>query len=177
MITIRDSRVGQNEIGIHMSYLLSNPSTKLLQTLSRESWSRILSLARFYGWQPMGTLPPFIHNLRQPAYEDAAHGVWDGTYLRNEGQLVQAIDALAMATALEMSLDDIPDVNPERGTTLEDDLPEWLSPEEKALIRDGLVDDEYNVSAILPFEYFAGDAKQNLTEFIRFCMLGEFVIS
>ena len=163
-----------------MRYLLSNPSTKLLQPLSRESWSRILSLARFYGWQPMGTLPPFIHNLRQRAYEDstdATHGVWDGTYLRNEGQLVQATDALAMAIALEMSLDDIPDVNPERDTALEDDLPEWLSPAEKALIRDGLVDHEYNVSVILPFEYFAGDAKQNLIEFIRFCMLGEFVIS
>jgi hypothetical protein len=157
-----------------MSYLLSNPSTKLLQTLSRESWSRILSLARFYGWQPMGTLPPYIYNLRGLAGND---GVWDGDYLRNEGQVVQGVDALAMAIALEMSLDDIPDVNPERETTLEDDLPEWLSPAEKALIRDGLVDHEYNVSAILPFEYFAGDAKQNLTEFIRFCMLGEFVIS
>ena len=177
MITIRDSRVGQNEIGIHMSYLLSNQSTKLLQTQSRESWSRILSLARFYGWQPMGTLPPYIHNLRQPVYEDAAQGIWDGTYLRNEGQLVHSADALAMATALEMSLDDIPDVNPDRGTALEDDLPEWLSPTERALIRDGLVDDEHNVSAILPFEYFAGDAKQNLIEFIRFCRLGEFVIS
>ena len=160
-----------------MSYLLSNPSTKLHQPLSKESWSRILGLARFYGWQPMGTLPPFIHNLRQPAYEDPARSKWDGTYLRNEGQLVQATDALAMAIALEMSLDDIPDVNPERDTAMEDDLPEWLSPAEKALIRDGLVDHEYNLSAILPFEYFAGDAKQNLIEFIRFCMLGEFVIS
>ena len=90
---------------------------------------------------------------------------------------MQATDALAMAIALEMSLDDIPDVNPERDTAMEDDLPEWLSPAEKALIRDGLVDHEYNLSAILPFEYFSGDAKQNLIEFIRFCMLGEFVIS
>jgi len=125
----------------------------------------------------MGTMPPFIYNLRQPAYEDAAHGVWDGTYLRNEGQVVRETDAFAMAIALEMSLDDIPDVNPERGITLDDDLPEWLSPAEKTLIRDGLVDQGYNVSAILPFEYFAGDAKENLVEFIRFCMLGEFVIS
>lgn len=166
-----------NDIDDHMSYLLSNPSTKLHQPLSKESWSRILSLARFYGWQPMGTLPPFIHNLRQPAYEDPARSRWDGTYLRNEGQVVQATDALAMAIALEMSLDDIPDVNPERDLTMEDGLPEWLSPAEKALIRDGLVDHQYNISAVLPFEYFAGDAKQNLIEFIRFCMLGEFVIS
>ena len=87
-----------------MSYLLSNPSTKLLQALSKESWSRILGLARFYGWQPMGTLPPFIHNLHKPAYEDPAHRSWDGTYLRNEGQLVQATDALAMAIARQLRL-------------------------------------------------------------------------
>lgn len=130
----------------------------------------------------MGTLPPFIHNLRGLAYEagtseGGVHGYWDGTYLRNEGQTVRAEDALSLATALEMSLDDIPDVNIERDPIAEDDLPEWLSPAEKALIRDGLVDHEYDVSGILPFEYFAGDEKQQLAEFIRFCTLGEFVIS
>lgn len=160
-----------------MNYLLSNQSTSSLQTLSRESWSRILSLARFYGWQPMGTLPPFIHNLRKPAYGEGTNGVWDGTYLRTEGQTVQAEDALAMAIALHMSLDDIPDVNPERDLTIEDDLPEWLSPAEKAMVRDGLKDHEQTSLGILPFEFFAGDGKQNLVDFIHFCMLGEFVIS
>ena len=155
-----------------MDYMLSNQSTRTLQTLSREAWSKMLSLAIFYGWQPMGTLPPLVQNLRKPT-----DGDWDGTYLRAEGQTVRDEDALELAIALRLSLDDIPDVNPERDTALEDDLPEWLSPAEKALIRDGLVDHEYNLSVILPFEYFAGDAKQNLIEFIRFCMLGEFVIS
>jgi hypothetical protein len=157
-----------------MSFLLSNRSTHSLHTLSKETWSRILSLARFYGWQPMGTLPPFIHNLRKPAYE--AESVWDGTYLRSEGQTVRAEDALLIAMALEMALDDIPDVNPERGETSEDDLPEWLSPSEKAMIRDGLEGHEETPLGILPFEYFAGDGKENLAEFIRFCTLGEFVI-
>jgi hypothetical protein len=164
-----------------MNYLLSNRSTSSLQKLSKETWSRILSLARFYGWQPMGTLPPFIHNLRQPSDVDGANGVWDGTYLRNEGQVVCEEDALALAIALHMSLDDIPDVNPERELTLEDDLPEWLSSAEKALIRDGLEEDleehERTPLGILPFEYFAGDGKKNVTEFIHFCMLGEFVIT
>lgn len=160
-----------------MNYLLSNRSTRSLQTLSKETWSRILGLAKFYGWQPMGTLPPFIHNLRRPTYADEANDAWDGTYLRNEGQVVQAEDALALALALQMSLDDIPDVNPERDLTIEDDLPDWLSPAEKAMIRDGLEEHEPAPLGILPFEYFAGDGKQNLTEFILFCMLGEFVIS
>jgi hypothetical protein len=160
-----------------MNYLLSNRSTSSLQTLSKETWSRILSLARFYGWQPMGTLPPFIHNLRKPSYTDGANGAWDGTYLRNEGQVVRAEDAAALASSLQTSLDDIPDVNPDRELTMEDDLPEWLSPAEKTIIRDGLEEHEETPLGILPFEYFAGDGKQNLLDFIRFCMLGEFVIS
>jgi hypothetical protein len=165
-----------------MSYQLSNRSTNTLQTISKESWSKILSLARFYGWEPRGTLPPFIHNLRQPAYEDGTRAPWDGTYLRNEGQVVQADDAFALAVALQMSLDDIPDVNPERELATDDELPDFLSPAEKEMIRDGLKgmelqDHEALPLRILPFEYFAGDAKQNLAEFIRFCMLGEFIIS
>src|SRR5262245_37298416 len=95
-----------------MNYLLSNRSTSSLQTLSRETWSRILCVARFYGWHPMGTLTPYLHNLRNPMY--GANQVWDGTYLRNEGQIVQADDAFALASALQQSLDDIPDENPDR---------------------------------------------------------------
>jgi hypothetical protein len=164
-----------------MNYLLSNRSTSSLQRLSKETWSRILSLARFYGWQPLGTLPPFIHNLRKPINGGGANSAWDGTYLRNEGQVVQTEDALALADALLRSLDDIPDVNPDRELSLEDDLPDWLSPEEKALVRKGLQEhheepEEISLG-ILPFEYFAGDGKQNLVDFIRFCQLGEFVIS
>jgi hypothetical protein len=160
-----------------MNYLLSNRPTSSLQTLSRETWFRILGLARFYGWKPMGTLPPFIYNLRKPTYGEGGNDRWDGTYLRNEGQIVQAEDAFALAMALQTSLDDIPDVNPERELTMQDDLPEWLSPKEKAMIRDGLEEIEQSPLGILPFEYFAGDGKQNLVDFIHFCRLGEFVIS
>jgi hypothetical protein len=169
-----------------MNYQLSNRSTSSLQTLSRDTWSRILSLALFYGWKPMGTLPPFIHNLRKPSEAHAAND-WDGTYLRNEGQVVRGEDALALAVALRMSLDDIADLNLEWEFT-EADLPDWLSPEEKVLVQKGLEhlnfeaedDDESGDKpslGILPFEYFAGDEKQNLVEFIHFCMMGEFVIS
>ena len=157
-----------------MNYLLSNRSTSSLQTLSRETWSRILSLARFYGWEPMGTLPPYLHNLRKPSY---AEHMWDGTYLRNEGQVVQANDAMGLAIALQQSLDDIPDENPDRNLGTNDDLPDWLSPAEKAMIRDNAQKHEEIPLGILPFEYFAGDGKRNLIEFIRFCKLGEFVIS
>ncbi len=48
---------------------------------------------------------------------------------------------------------------------------------EKAMISDGLEANEQPPLKILPFEFFAGDGKQNLVDFIHFCMLGEFVIS
>ncbi len=155
-----------------ITYQLSNQSTRALQSLSRDAWSRVLSLGMFYGWHPMGTLPPFIQNLRGAPQE-----AWDGTYVRAEGQTVRSEDALMLAIALRMSLDDIPDVNPDRDLILEDDLPDWLSPAEKAMLLDGLEEYDDLSLGVLPFEFFAGDAKQNLVDLIHFCMLGEFVIS
>jgi hypothetical protein len=159
-----------------MHYMLSNQATRALQTLSGEAWSKMLSLALFYGWQPMGTLPPLVQNLRTPT-----DGVWDGTYLRAEGQTVRDADALELAIALRLSLDDIPDINPDSDLRLEDDLPDWLSPAERALVRDGLEEhrDEHRQEPVefLPFMFFAGDRKEDLVDFIHFCMLGEFIIS
>ena len=75
---------------------------------------------------------------------------WDGTYLTNDGQIVVAEDALALRVALKKSLDDIPDFNLEVYPT--------------------------DLSSINPFEYFAGDEKQQLVDFIKFCRLGSFLI-
>ena len=75
---------------------------------------------------------------------------WDGTYLTNDGQIVVAEDARALGIALERSLDDIPDFN----------------------LGDQLLDE----SPSNPFEYFAGDEKGQLVDFIKFCKLGSFLI-
>jgi hypothetical protein len=75
---------------------------------------------------------------------------WDGTYLTNDGQIVVSEDARSLARALEKSLDDIPDFNLEH---------ESLDPG--------------NVNI---FEYFAGDRKEQLIHFIKFCKLGSFLI-
>jgi len=64
---------------------------------------------------------------------------------------------------------------PVRGL-VEDDLPEWLSPLEKEFIEDGLEDELLDIMGTHPFEYFAGDEKHHLTQFIRFCKLGSFVV-
>lgn len=89
-----------------MIYHLSSQSAISRQKFSKESWSRLLSLALFYGWQPLGTRVPSMTEI---------HGFhadyWDGTYLSNDGQIVVAEDALAMGIALAKALDDIPDFN------------------------------------------------------------------
>ena len=157
-----------------MSYELVNRSTIICRTFSRQTWAKALELARLYGWRPQGTFPPSIYDF----YKLGAD--WNGTYLTNDGQIVKAEDALSLAAALESSLDDIPDTNVKIDWNckfwLEDDLPEWLSPEERAIIEEELADGLLDIMGIHPLEYFAGAEKRHLTEFIRFCRLGSFEI-
>lgn len=128
-----------------MIYHLSSQSAIARQKFTVEAWTKVLSLAIFYGWRPMGTRVPSITELHGLNTED-----WDGTYLTNDGQIVVREDALRLGIALKKSLDDIPDFNL----------------------------DAYPVelSKISPFEYFAGDEKQQLLDFIDFCRLGSFLI-
>lgn len=157
-----------------MSYDLISHSTILCRTFSRQFWAKALELAQLHGWQPLGTRPPSQLDL----YELGAE--WDGRYLTNDGQTVKAEDALALAAALERSLDDIPGDNiPMDWDSLfreEDDLPEWLSPEEREFIEEELQDGLLDVMGTSPLAYFAGDEKRYLKEFIRFCRLGSFEI-
>jgi len=127
-----------------------------------------------YGWRPMGTQPPSHLDF----YKLEAD--WHGTYLTNDGQTVKAEDALLLACALERSLEDISDTNIKIDwnfeMSVEDDLPEWLSPEEREMIEEELQDGLLDMMGVHPFEYFAGDEKKHLKEFIRFCRLGSFEI-
>jgi hypothetical protein len=80
---------------------------------------------------------------------------------------------------LEKSLDDIPDHT--TGTDWDptlwaDDLPDWLSPEERDLLEDGLEEHGLGWAELHPFEFFAGNEKDRLIRFIRFCRLGSFNI-
>lgn len=128
-----------------MIYHLSSQSAIARQKFSRESWTKLLSLALFCGWQPMGTRVPSMTEIHG-FYDEA----WDGSYLTNDGQIIVAEDALSLGTTLESSLDDIPDFNLE------------FYP--------------LDLNQINPFEFFAGDEKQRLVEFIQFCKLGSFLI-
>jgi hypothetical protein len=157
-----------------MSYELINKTTQICRTFSRQSWTKALELARLYGWQPMGTRLPFLHNFHE------LNADWNGTYLTNDGQTVKAEDAHCLAAALEKSLKDIPTANAEIDWSskfwLEDDLPEWLSPEERAIIEEELEDGLLDILGTHPLEFFAGDEKRQVVDFIRFCRLGSFEI-
>jgi hypothetical protein len=157
-----------------MSFELVNQSTEICRTFSRQSWTKALELARLYGWKPIGTLRPAICDF----YKLEAD--WSGTYLTNDGQTVKAEDAYALAAALERSLKDIPTVNKKLDWSskfwLEDDLPEWLSPDEKAIIVEELEDGLLDILGTHPLEFFAGDERVQLAEVIRFCRLGSFEI-
>lgn len=115
-----------------MSFDLINQTTQITRIFSRQSWAKALELAHLYGWQPMGTLPPSGFDFYKPIAD------WHGAYLTNDGQIVKTADAIWLADALEKSLGDIPDteikIDWNSQFWLDDDLPEWLSPEEKELI-------------------------------------------
>ena len=157
-----------------MSFELVSQPTDLCRTFSRQFWAKALELAQSYGWKPLGTCPPSHMDF----YDLIAE--WDGRYFTNDGQTVKAEDARALAAALERSLDDIPDETPPRDWNSiirwEDDLPEWLSPEEREFIEEELQDGLLDVMGVNPLEYFAGDEKEHLKRFIRFCRLGSFEI-
>jgi hypothetical protein len=156
-----------------MSYELVNQSTEICRTFSRQFWAKALELAGLYGWQPKGTRPPAQLDLYELNTE------WLGTYLTNDGQIVKTEDAFLMAAALEKSLEHISDFNKIDWNAifrLDDDLPEWLSLEEQAFMEEELHDSLLDIMGTHPLEFFAGDEKQHLEEFIRFCRLGSFKI-
>ncbi|MEW6405546.1 MAG: hypothetical protein AB1649_27450 [Chloroflexota bacterium] len=158
-----------------MSYDLYNPSTQIARKLTDQFWAKALELAQHYGWQPQETqhLPCFDSYSLQTD--------WHGGYLTNDGQTVIAEDALSLAAALEKSLGDIPDDNPPIDCIaelwLENDLPEWLSPEERELIQEGLETECLDVMGTQPSEFFAGCEKDMLIMLIRFCRLGSFILA
>jgi hypothetical protein len=156
-----------------MSYELVHRSTQTTRTFSRQFWPKALELARAYGWKPMGTCPPPNFDFYKPIAE------WDGRYLTNDRQTVKRVDAFWIADALEKSLTDIADVSKidwNSAIWLDDDLPEWLSPEETEIIHEELQDGLLDIIGTPPLEYFAGIEKRHLKEFIRFCRLGSFEI-
>ena len=67
--------------------------------IGTRGWSDILTIAFENGWEPMGTISPYVEEgILEP--DD-----WDGNYCSNDFQLVCEDDALAIAAALERALE------------------------------------------------------------------------
>ncbi len=71
-------------------------------------WSRLLSIAQVYGWEPIGTEPP-EDDGSEPGLWNGDPSDWDGRYWPGYGQEVIAKDALELAAALERAWPDLPE--------------------------------------------------------------------
>jgi hypothetical protein len=149
------------------------------QRFSNTSWCKMLELAHMYGWKPAGTEPgqwvdQSTGELNEQMSPDPDE--WDGSYFTNDFQWVADEDAAHIADALEQALDDIPDFDTnekwvEYGST---NLP--TSPVERSLVEEGFVVSGPNES-LSSLEFFSGEDKQQVRDFIAYCRAGAFFIA
>ena len=84
-------------------------------------WLCVLGLARHCAWAPRGTLPP------EPGITDEAIPEFcDGCYYPSYAQRMHVDDVVALASALEDALPDIPDIDTDSRSL---DEAYWLSPD------------------------------------------------
>jgi hypothetical protein len=145
------------------------------------AWPILLRMAEFYGWKPSGTKCPVIYNTENGSYDE--YKDWDGSYLGNNGQKVTDEDAIALATALEKSLDDIPDVETCEKTASyplgQDSIYDNLGIDTD--MSGGMVDDEIRIIRpnrdLSPYDFFSGEEyKHKIRNFITLCRKGAFCI-
>lgn len=120
-----------------MSYHLVNSEREL--HFSTTSWQMLLNLAVAYGWQP-----------------GKAELV---KYLSNDGFQVMALDALALAQALERALPDIPAHD---------------ATQHHPTLKHGIIPD--NLEGISSLEWLSR-TRDNLYKFIELCREGSFSVS
>jgi len=136
------------------------------------SWRLLLDLAYDYGWRPTGTVPP---NRKRP---DEYRGYYDS----NEGWKVTYEDAIGIAEALEKSLEDLPNRNVMPTTDKQvigipktNEIP-LIMPDLK-LIKDLPKELQIDIdTSVTAREYFSGERKKRVLEFIAFCRKGSFYL-
>ena len=117
------------------------------------AWSRVLELAHYFGWQPMGTTlrdftvrVPDGLDISTEQYIRETIERWDGEYCANEWQLVEEEDALNLAFALMIAVKVLPDEDDD--STIVHSIDHWSGADNKKILKD----------------------------FIKYCMGGEFDI-
>jgi hypothetical protein len=148
------------------------------------AWGQVLGLAQQYGWEPAGTemQPMELRNADGSVdHELTEHYMalavdWDGNYFTNDFQHVSDEDAATIADALERALDDIPDFDSGEKTKefTPDEPPD--NPVARALLEGGLKPFVAPNDLLGPAEFFSGEDKQKIRDFIEYCRAGGFVI-
>ncbi len=149
-------------------------------------WQKVLELARMFGWEPEGTSEPpnwreqkaerehldsyDPQEPQEPQPQDLPE-VWMGQYDLYLGEGVSSRDAAALADALELALDDLPD-NEMPDRTIETEMEE-IDQENQISISFYIIEPN---KALNLFETFGGQYKQEVIEFIAFCRRGGFHI-
>jgi hypothetical protein len=136
------------------------------------TWREVLKLAYDYGWKPAGTEPgrwiDEMGELDKQMCPDPE--TWESMdYFSNGYQWVTDEDAGNIAEALERALEDIPD---------EDTvgvLAASLSFDPVGGEVSGI--DTEQEKNLTPLDWFSGEYKQMVREFIDYCRAGEFFIS
>lgn len=118
-------------------------------TWNNSSWRKVVDLGIVYGWEPKGT-----ENIPDGTDNYEVEEGWCGTYFSNDGQLVSAEDALALANALERALDDNPDV---------ENCDKWVTTSTLSNTYEMV-----NENLSIP-DFLSGDMKKGLLAFISFC--------
>jgi hypothetical protein len=120
------------------------------------AWTKLVQLGVKYGWLPSGTVL-ILENHSDRKFDEE----WCGDYLSNSGQWVLATDAVAWADSLTKALDEIPDIATcdKQTTIIMGDYAIKVSNEKLAFS-----------------DFFSGETKISLKEFISFCRKGSFII-
>ena len=143
------------------------------------SWRKVLELAHEYGWKPAGTEPCRWYDAETGELDEQMSpdpDEWDGTYFSNDLQYVTDEDAANIADALERALDDIPDFDTaEKWVELTPSNTPPSYPLERAMVEQGLEVFGPNLS-LTSVEFFSGEAKQKVKDFISYCRAGGFCI-
>ena len=144
---------------------------------SIHAWHYALELAHEHGWEPAGTEAPdvMVYNPDGTVDEEMtaqyryAAEEWSGDYFSNSRQWVTEEDAANIADALEQALDHIPK---ERTVGMEAATIHHKTPTGETISGVPAETGEH----LGPYDWYSGEAKQKLRDFITFCRAGAFSI-
>jgi hypothetical protein len=136
------------------------------RTLSNLQWGLLVKLAYDRGWRPMGVRPPEDWNATGDDGQTKRWYFMD--YFSTKRQQVVPADASAMAHAIESALPDIPEHDALSHKVVQEiQLPDMEQP--LRMLQPGV-----QVNA---FEFFSGQTRPVLIDFIAFAQRGGFTIT